>query len=61
MTGKDFAMTEDRVAHYCALIELCWDMLHPEMYGHAIPDEVKARVRRLLKIQPEVTEALRQP
>lgn len=54
-------MTEDRQEHYLALVEFCLDLVHPEQLGYAVTDEVRARASRLLKIQPEVTEALRQP
>jgi hypothetical protein len=36
-------MTKELPPSIDALLDLVKDLLHPEVYGHAIPDEVKAR------------------
>ena len=36
-------MNQDLPPAIDACLDLVKDLLHPEVYGHAIPDEVKAR------------------
>ena len=46
------AMNQDLPPAIDACLDLVKDLLHPEVYGHAIPSEVKARafvVKRMLE------------
>lgn len=45
-------MSPARVDHYCSLVEFCQDLLNPEQFGYSVTEEVRARARRLLKMEP---------
>jgi hypothetical protein len=46
-------VNDDQRDQYAELVRLAQDLIHPEQYGHAIPQEVRARASRVLKMHPK--------